>query len=145
MSIAGAINIAVSGTTAAADRTRNAASNLANLSSVAAPAGEVLRPDQPVPETNSIGEPIFRPTEIQATTSGPAGVRTQTTLVDPASLPIYDPSAPDANAEGLSSIPNVSIVEESVNQIQAQNQFAANVAVIQTGDELLEEAIDIIA
>ena len=47
MSISGALNIAVSGIQAAGNQTRNAASNLANISSVAAPADEVLRPAAP--------------------------------------------------------------------------------------------------
>ena len=145
MSITGTLNIAVSGIHAAGNQTRNAASNLANISSVAAPADEVLRPGQPVPETNAIGETIFRPTEIQSTSVGSGGVRTQTSLVDPASFPIYDPSAPDANADGFSSVANVSIVDETVNQIQARNQLEANVAVLRTGDALLEEVIDILA
>lgn len=144
MSISGALNIAVTGIVSAGNRTGNAANNLANLRSVAAPADEVLRPDQPIPETNANGERIFRPTEVQATTAGPAGVQNQTTLVDPASFPIFDPSAADANEDGLSSIPNVSIENESVNLIQAQRQLEANVAVIRTGDELLEETIDIL-
>ncbi|UUX50290.1 hypothetical protein NUH88_01065 [Nisaea acidiphila] len=145
MSISGALNIAVSGVLSAGARTGNAANNLANVRSVAAPADEVLRPGEEIPETNANGERIFRPTEVQATTAGPAGVQTQTTLVDPASFPIYDPSAADANEDGLSSIPNVSIEQETVNLIGAQRQLEANVAVIRTGDELLEEAIDILA
>ena len=72
-------------------------------------------------------------------------MRTQPSLVDPASFPIYDPSAPDANADGFSSVANVSILDETVNQIQAQTQLEANVAVLRTGDALLEEAIDILA
>ena len=145
MSITGTLNIAVSGILAAGDKTRNAASNLANISSVAAPADEILRPGQPVPETNAIGETIFRPAESQSTSAGFGGVRTQSSLVDPASFPIYNPSAPDANADGFSSVANVSIVDETVNQIQAQNQLEANVAVLRTGDALLEEVIDILA
>lgn len=145
MSISGALNTAVSGILAAGDQTRNAASNIANISSVAAPADEVLQPGQPVPGTNANGETIFRPTEIRSTTTGSGGVRTQTSLVDPASLPIYAPNAPDANADGISTVANVSIVDETVNQIQSQRQLEANVAVLRTGDELLEETIDILA
>ena len=145
MSISGALNTAVSGILAAGNQTRNVAGNLANISSVAAPADEVLRPGQPVPETNANGETIFRPTEIQSTTTGGGGVRTQTSLVDPASFPIYNPSAPDANADGISSVANVSIADETVNLIQAQRQLEANVAVLRTGDELLDETIDILA
>ena len=53
--------------------------------------------------------------------------------------------APDANADGISSVANVSIADETVNLIQAQRQLEANVAVLRTGDELLEETIDILA
>lgn len=145
MSISGAINVAVSGLNSASDRLNNSASNIANIRSVAAPADETVRAGQELPTTNANGDTIFRPTEVQSTTTASGGVKTQTSLISPSSIPVYDPTAADANEDGVSSIPNVSVESETVNQILAQRQFEANVALLQTSNELLEETIDIVA
>ena len=52
--------------------------------------------------------------------------------------------APAASA-ALSHYDGLRSVRLPANLIQAQRQLEANVAVIRTGDELLDEAIDILA
>lgn len=146
MSISSAINNALSGAQAATESFRNSANNVANLRSVAAPANE--GPIPPVggrPATNEAGEPIFRPGRTDTVTQTGGGVLSQTSLLSPSSFAVYNPDAADADENGISSLPNVSLESEATGQIQARRQLEANLAVIRTADELSEETLDILA
>jgi len=52
----------------------------------------------------------------------------------------YDPSNPDADADGYVLLPNVSIVEEMVDMISATRSYEANQKVLQANDELLSQS-----
>ena len=43
---------------------------------------------------------------------------------------VYDPSHPDANAQGMVAMPDISIPEEMVDMIAASRAFEANLAVV---------------
>ena len=58
-------------------------------------------------------------------------------------MPGFDPSNPDADAEGVAFLPNVSLEAEFVEVLQASAAFKANLKVIQTQDELLGSLVDI--
>ena len=45
-------------------------------------------------------------------------------------IPKYDPSHPDADANGVVNFPNVNPVDEMVNMTEAGRSFEASVAVI---------------
>jgi flagellar basal-body rod protein FlgC len=64
---------------------------------------------------------------------GDPGVGVQATVVlgSNAGVLAYDPSSPLANAQGLVREPNVSISNELVNLIQAQDGFQADTSVLQ--------------
>src|SRR3546814_13695058 len=71
------------------------------------------------------------------------GVRSTRLLADPTSVQQYDPSAPDADADGLVNRPNVDLARETVDQIAGQRQFEANLATVRAADELLRATRDI--
>jgi flagellar basal-body rod protein FlgC len=56
----------------------------------------------------------------------------------------YEPTHPDANAEGLVSYPNVNPVEEMVNLTEASRAFDANVAVIRAARTMILSAQDLL-
>lgn len=136
MAIGNAISSALSGALAAERRIGNSANNVANLRSVAAPSVDG-------PTTDASGNPLFRPGRTAEVTSPTGGVRSNQLLVTPSAVQEYDPSAPDADAEGLVNRPNVDLVRETANQIAGQRQFEANLATIRAADELLQSTIDI--
>lgn len=61
---------------------------------------------------------------------------------DPSHVELYDPDDPNANEEGMVAIPEISLVEELVNLKKSQQQFIANVAVLQAEDEMMGELLD---
>ncbi len=66
----------------------------------------------------------------------------------PVTPPAYlspQPNHPDADADGLVPLPNVSLEQEMGNQIQALRMFEANVKVIQTQDRMLGALLDIVS
>ena len=130
------LNAAVSGLQAAQKQVNVSANNVANIRSVA--AEDVRGPAQ-----DDAGRNLFRAgrTALQAQETG--GVRASVEPVRPTSVERFQPDAPDANDEGLVNRPNVSLVQETASQIKAQAAFNANLATVETSDELTEQLLDV--
>ncbi len=56
----------------------------------------------------------------------------------------YEPTHPDADAEGVVSYPNVNPVEEMVNLTEASRSFDANVAVLRAARAMSLSAQDLL-
>ena len=56
---------------------------------------------------------------------------------------VYDPSHPDANADGYVAMPNVNIVEEMVNMISASRSYEANITAINTSRAMMQRTLEI--
>jgi flagellar basal-body rod protein FlgC len=56
---------------------------------------------------------------------------------------VYDPSHPDANAEGYVAMPNVNIVTEMVNMISASRAYEANVVTVTAAKNMAKDALEI--
>lgn len=56
---------------------------------------------------------------------------------------VYDPSHPDADANGNVHMPNVNIVTEMVDMISAQRGFEANTSVISSVKNIARDSLDI--
>lgn len=56
---------------------------------------------------------------------------------------VYDPSHPDADANGYVSLPNVNVVEEMVNLITASRAYEAGVTVMQSLKGMARSALSI--
>jgi flagellar basal-body rod protein FlgC len=73
------------------------------------------------------------------------GVRVAKVVGDPAPFrSVYDPSHPDANAEGYVAYPNISIAVEMVDLISAQRAYDANIAVLVSDRRMAQKALEII-
>ena len=56
---------------------------------------------------------------------------------------IYDPSHPDADKDGYVEVPNVNVVEEMVNMVNASRAYEANITIAQTAKTMMNAAIQI--
>jgi flagellar basal-body rod protein FlgC len=56
---------------------------------------------------------------------------------------IYEPTHPDADADGYVELPNVNVIEEMVNMITASRAYESGVTVIQTVKGMARSAISI--
>lgn len=56
---------------------------------------------------------------------------------------VYDPSHPDADANGIVRMPNVNVVEQMVDMMSARRDFDANVAALDSVKTMALRAMDI--
>jgi flagellar basal-body rod protein FlgC len=56
---------------------------------------------------------------------------------------VYNPNHPDANEEGYVAMPNINLMEEMVNLINATRSFEANVQSINAAKSMALRAIDL--
>jgi len=55
----------------------------------------------------------------------------------------YDPSHPDANAQGYVAMPNVNVVEEMADMINASRSYEANVTAVQAAKSMALKTLEI--
>jgi len=56
---------------------------------------------------------------------------------------VYDPSHPDADADGYVNYPNVNVVEEMINMISSNRAYEANTKVIEASRAMALRALEI--
>lgn len=72
------------------------------------------------------------------------GVRVKSIQEDSTELkPVYNPTHPDANAEGYVLMPNVDIAKEMVDMISASRSYEANVTALNATKSMLMKALEI--
>lgn len=131
----GVTGIALSGLNAAEKRIGVSASNVANLSSTARTA-----------EDGSLVNDPYRPQRVEQSSLASGGVRADVVEVSNPTIRVAaSPDDPLAAADGTVEIPNVSLEEEVVNQVQATYDFKANLKVLETQKEMDEALLDISA
>jgi flagellar basal-body rod protein FlgC len=95
-------------------------------------------------------DPIFQSSPMQSGSfSASLNDAMQSVLVpeivkdqDPPRL-VFDPSHPDADDEGYVSMPNVNMVEEMVNMMQASRSYDANITALRDVMDMAEKALGI--
>ena len=74
----------------------------------------------------------------------PAGVRVVKIAEDPSPFRlVYDPSHPDADKDGYVKMPNVNVLREMVDLINAQRAYEANVSAFNTVKAMVNSALQI--
>jgi flagellar basal-body rod protein FlgC len=58
-------------------------------------------------------------------------------------IEVYDPSHPDSDANGIVRKPNVRVVDEMVNLIDASRAYEANVTALNTTKQIAAKALEI--
>jgi len=56
---------------------------------------------------------------------------------------VYDPSNPEADADGFVTLPNINVVEEMVNMVSASRAYEANVTTAETTKGMISAALRI--
>ena len=137
------LNAAVSASASAlnAERVRVevAVSNLANAESTRGPDGQpyrrrdvVLASDPRNTFAAALGE------------AGAVGVKVAAVVEDQSPFKRrFDPSHPDADAEGFVALPNVDTPEEMVNMLSASRAYQANLTAIGLIRELVQKALEL--
>jgi flagellar basal-body rod protein FlgC len=124
--------ISASGLSAERLRMEVIANNLANAFSTRSVTGEPYRRKDVVFEAvlrNRLGKPELN------------GVRVAGIEDDPSDfIRVYQPGHPDADADGYVLYPNVNLPLEMVNLLTASRAYEANLKVLQTFRQMMEQA-----
>ena len=144
MDLFGAIEIAGSGMTAQRTRLNVISMNLANANTTRTADGTPYRRKtvifQSVPLANSFKE------ELESSLAGQRVYGVKVTRIVPVSgdfKKVFDPSHPDADEQGYVYLPNVNLVQEMVQMLNASRSYEANAATIKAAREMALRALDI--
>jgi flagellar basal-body rod protein FlgC len=120
------------------------ASNLANASTTRTPEGGPYRRRDVVLVTTELESDFADAIAALAERGAQQGVAVADVVEDdtPGRL-VFDPGHPDANAEGLVSLPNVNPVSEMVDLMAATRAYEANIQVINASKRMSEAALAI--
>ncbi len=137
----------ISGSGMSAQRTRlnTISSNIANINTTKSPEGGPYRRKdvifEAMPDARSFGE------IVTATDQQKDGFqRVQVTDIIPdkrAPLLKYEPDHVDANPDGYVAYPNINLMEEMTNMIQASRSYEANVSALQATKDMALTALEI--
>ncbi len=136
--------ISGSGMSAQRQRMNSISSNIANINTTKTPEGGPYRRKdvvfEAIPDSKSFGDIV--------SAGDPNSELTRVQVSDVVSdkkapLMKYDPSHPDANEDGYVAFPNINLMEEMTNMIQASRSYEANVQAVQATKDMALSALEI--
>ncbi|MBC7370447.1 MAG: flagellar basal body rod protein FlgC [Bdellovibrionaceae bacterium] len=136
----------ISGSGMAAQRMRmnTISSNIANINTTQSPEGGPYRRKDVVfesmPDVKDFGD------IVSATSPKSDFQRVQVTdIISDRKAPLlkYEPDHPDANPEGYVAYPNINLMEEMTNMIQATRSYEANVSAMQATKDMALSSLEI--
>lgn len=138
----------VSGSALVAERQRAevVVSNLANAETTRTPGGGPYQRKEVVFGSTRISSSSFVQTLNSVADSAVKGVRVVKVVADSAP-PIrrFDPSNPDANAQGYVSFPAINPAEEMVDLLEASRAYQLNVDAVQATKSMITQALTILS
>ncbi|MCB0411964.1 MAG: flagellar basal body rod protein FlgC [Bdellovibrionales bacterium] len=137
------MRVSSSGLAAQRLRMNTISSNIANVNTTRTPEGGPYRRKdvvfEAIPEARNFGEIL--------TTQPDRNIqRVQVTDINidrGAPQMKYEPDHPDANEEGYVAYPNINLMEEMTNMIQATRAYEANVSAMQASKDMALGALEI--
>ncbi len=134
-------SLKVSGSALVSERLRVdlASANLANANATRSPEGGPYRRRDAVIESVPVSTRFGFDLERAVRQVKVRGIRIDQT----APRQIYNPRHPDSDESGMLRLPNIQIVEEMTNLMNAQRAFEANLSAISTSRTLAERALRI--
>jgi len=136
--------ISGSGMSAQRARMNTISSNIANINTTQTPEGGPYRRKDVVftamPDTKSFGDVL--------NVDDPANDYNRVQVTDvvydrKAPLLKYEPHHPYANTDGYVAYPNINMMEEMTNMVQAQRSYEANVQAVQATKDMALSALEI--
>ncbi len=137
------LRIGSSGMTAQRMRMNTISSNIANINTTRTPEGGPYRRKdvvlESIPEGRSFGEVLMSQPQRDL-----QRVQVTDVVVDrKAPLLKYEPDHPDANEDGYVAYPNINLMEEMANMIQASRSYEANVSAMNATKDMAMTALEL--
>jgi flagellar basal-body rod protein FlgC len=137
------LRVSSSGLSAQRLRMNTISSNIANINTTETPEGGPYRRKdvvfEAIPDARNFGEIL-----TSAPDRNTQRVQVTDVLVDrKAPILKYEPNHPNANEEGYVAYPNINLMEEMTNMIQATRSYEANVSAMQATKDMAMRALEI--
>ncbi len=118
--------------------------NVANVNTTRTPEGGPYRRRDVVFESQPQGSEGFAGVLGRASETVGVGVRVSRVIEDSSPFLLrFDPQHPDAGQDGYVRYPNVNIVAEMVNLVEASRSYDANISVIQATKNMIAKTFEI--
>ena len=149
MSFFSALRTSASGLTAQRLRMDLISNNIANAETTRTDAGGAYRRQMAlfspkVDEKTTLFDQLRGHAPPAGAGGGLQGVQTVQIVDDQAPMRmVYDPSHPDANADGYVEYPNVNPITEMTDMLSATRSYEANVTVLNAAKAMAQRALDI--
>lgn len=147
MSFWNSLQISGSGLTAQRLRLDVISNNIANAQTTRTAAGGPYKRQDVVfmPQGGQSPIPNSIASHVQGLNAAPnGGVQVAQIITDPTpGQQVYDPTNPDANAQGYVTMPNVDLVTEMTNLLSATRSYEANLSVVEASKQMALKALDI--
>lgn len=147
MAFLNSMSVVGSGLTAQQFRLDVISENITNMSTTRTEAGGVYRRKMVVLEEAGAQTPFqaalarARGEEVQ---NQQGGVRVAEVVEDPSDFKlVYDPTHPDANADGYVEMPNVDLVKEMADAMAANQAYSANVTAFNVLKQVTAKGLEI--
>lgn len=144
MSVFGAMNVSATGMTAQRLRTDIISQNIANVNTTRDANGQPYKKKNVVFEEKSVTSfAMALDLSMGATGIGMDGVKVSKIVEDDSEgRMVYDPSHPDANDQGYVIYPNVNVVQEMTDLIDASRAYEANVTAFNATKSMAMKALE---
>ena len=145
MSFLASMGVSVSGMVAQRHRVNTIAENIANAQTTRTPEGGPYRRREvifaAVSNDRTFEEELKHQDRSVSTNTEVKVVG----VVQDNRAPIlrYEPSHPDANAQGYVEYPNINAMEESANLMLASRSYEANIAAFNVSKSMIQSALDL--
>ena len=147
MSFWNSLQMGLSGRTAQRMRLDLISNNIANAQTTRTEKGGAYQRQDVVflpEEQNDFLPKLVAARRRQGGTSLQGGVKVAEVTTDTEVGPrVYDPTHPDADAEGFVTLPNVDIVVEMTNMLSATRSYEANLASVEASKRMALKALEI--
>lgn len=140
------MHVSASGMSAQRTRMDIIAENIANAESTRTTEGGAYRRRQVVFQATEGGQQSFANVFNSSFTNGKNQfVKASHIAEDPSPFrEAFDPSHPDANAQGVVQLPNVNPVEEMVDMNSAARSFEANVTTMEASKRMFMKSLELL-
>lgn len=136
--------VSSSGMTAQRMRMNTISSNIANINTTRTPEGGPYRRKDVVFESMPDAQNFGQILGVNSPKQDVQRVQvTDVTSDRKAPLLKYEPDNPDANDEGYVAYPNINLMEEMTNMIQATRSYEANVSALQSAKDMALSSLEI--
>lgn len=141
MDILNTFKISGSAMRAQSQRLDTISSNLANVETTSTPEGGSYKKKSVYFQSTNLS---FKEQLDGNLRNATQGVKVTKILEDKtAPKKIYNPSHPDANAEGYVEMPNINVMEEMVDMMSATRSYQANATAVKSAKRMALKALEI--